>query len=361
VEIVNQSNIYKLNLLITEAFGNLYLEQAQIKEKGLISKVKEYVYRTEKPLKHNPMYHKAAINLIEGLWSQSNYETVLNEYLRLLKGYEKSRRKERAEHRDHIAHSASVFLLGLVFMHRSSVIQTAINDWQNNKHMSLRDCLELWMWCATLHDLGYPTYKDFQWEQLEGFFQVYCPKFIKTPEIVKGFKNNGTGHHGLASAAIALKIFREPKKNLTFSNLSPNYFSHIINAIAFHDKTYGQQFFKISLNERPFLFLLILCDEIQFWNRPSKKVKPFIRSDFVYLKIDKIENKEILTVSIDGIKKSPKRIQMIRGSYETLKEKLCLNQLEVEIIINRNTILFDTNECGQKIRESESEKGYSQE
>jgi hypothetical protein len=331
---------------------------------------------------------KYAIELIKNHWEVHSKEPYYK-YLKALSDIEPGIQKYNKNHRDHLVHTAYVFLLGLHLFKLNKNIRKAIKNYfrenrlesyspQNSNGREIFDSffkdyygqiepsnnLELfrfiWLLISTFHDLSYP-FESFICKMAPYITHInnlgkdqseYVPTSIELPfkgmevlssgnsfkilnklqkdydkegnyldleKYLKDRLNKGFVDHGIISALLLLKtsdvlyIKKNWKKRFFDKTFPP-----IALGIALHniDWKYAKDNYdklpKITLEDFPLCYLLILADTLQEWDRPSKKSN--IGSKDISIKFDQEKGKFIVKIDL-----SEKRINEI---IEELQIKL---------------------------------------
>lgn len=224
-------------------------------------------------------------------------------------------------YRDHFIHSFNVFILGHYIIRRLiMIIQSSEGTFfkSNNPRLS-------WMLTSTFHDIAYPI------QQIELLLNTFFKSFIgidpeysinvrdiitpiyydflkficnwhKNP-LNPDFKNIQNidlslydlvnakllkKDHGVISALILLHLLGIRQG---FLNSSDHNFLYV-HLPASHSICLHNLDLKIDFTKYPLAFLLILCDEIQDWGRPTKE----INQDLIYLYDINIDGSKIPTI-----------------------------------------------------------------
>jgi len=289
-----------------------------------------------------------AEDLIKHYWEfygKGNY----SKYIKKLIDIELGIRKFNKDHRDHITHSAYVFLLGIDLYCSDKSIRESIKKKCNKLPLNSsneKNFLFMWNIISTFHDIGYP-FDSFSKEMNlymgminESGKNVDCFKensfkieFDNVAELLNGensfhvmnelqksndkngkcldlenyFKyqnSKGKIDHGILSSLILLKITDILyQKQQWDRELYEKVFPEIGLAIASHNikwkdlKDYSkdkeisnENLPEITLKDFPFCYLLILADTLQEWDRPSLG-RPVLPSTGVSIDYDENEEK----------------------------------------------------------------------
>ncbi len=248
------------------------------------------------------------------------YENTQN-LLEMLSDHEYHSGELLSKHRDHYSHSVYVFLIGLAIFENLKVLRSEIGKFYKLNHKN--DAiffLKYWGITALFHDIGYPF--QLAHEQIKN----YCTEIWKNePQLYVSFGNlNSFLNLDLEDQGLLEKEFGR-----TFDNINnllayglylhegyeeskvgpllyqriveqPNFIDHgyfsavtlakkmlktnhklnridldVLTAILLHNNfnkydykaIAKEECHSISLQENPLAFLLILCDELQIWDR----------------------------------------------------------------------------------------------
>lgn len=302
------------------------------------------------------------------LYGKGNY----SEHIKKLIDIESGIKKFKKSHRDHITHSAYVFLLGIFLYSSDESIQKSIKKKCENLPLNgsnEKKFLFMWNIISTFHDIGYP-FDSFSKEMNSYMEMINKPgknivgykensfniEFNNVAKLLNGENsfhfmneiqksNDGNGKfldledyfkykncqgkidHGILSSLILLKItdilYQE-------QNWSREYFEQVFPeiglAIASHNIKWkdlkdfrednnisNEDLPKITLKDFPFCYLLILADTLQEWDRPSL-ARPVLPSTGVSIDYKETEEKFIVKFAL-----SDKRVEEIK---EELKDKI---------------------------------------
>ena len=228
-----------------------------------------------------------------------------------------------SKHRDHYSHSVYVFLLGLaVFSNDAYFKNIFINLYHlNDDTFVFAKFLRYWGMCSLFHDIGYPyqlvheqikNYNEEIWgrdedrlyvsfgnlasflklteEEIKNLNQQFHKSFsninellafglklhenysteLVTPLLEKRIINQSNFlDHGYFSSVILLKKLLRHKQSISPFELD------VLTAILLHNNFNKYDFkavspeevHRISIQEHPLAYLLILCDELQIWDR----------------------------------------------------------------------------------------------
>lgn len=231
--------------------------------------------------------------------------------------FEKILQRNRA-YRDHFIHSFNVFSLGYFLMNRVNEVLGASSPFNRQGAIGIfTDCNLTWMLAATFHDMAYPIQNMRIWlnDILREFLgidlqltpniaQILPPIYADFMRIISEWHSEPFGtytfsslptiidwpfydelnrgwimmDHGLLGSlmlfhrlAIREGFLENPHQTNTGGNRRVFFGSHLpaCHAICAHTMK-----FKVKFERHPFAFLLILCDELQDWGRPSKQKRP---------------------------------------------------------------------------------------
>lgn len=195
-------------------------------------------------------------------------------------------------YREHFMHQFQVFLLGYYLINKkNSLRDKLINYLQNiDPGCGLEDVLKVWFIASMFHDFGYSVGKMEGW--LENYFvRVAVPSkfqirwadiFVcyeiektnlveliscnsnepkdKIADIIKdAFMNEHD--HGVISGLVFMKILHNHQINETLLR-------EACCAITLHTEAIFSKFGKLKIDQFPFAFLLVFCDNAQQWGRP---------------------------------------------------------------------------------------------
>jgi hypothetical protein len=330
---INSSNEYTVHSLVgakLEQFGKSYIDRYlmnkifNLKKISYRDKLLEYI--TQQLTEKSDEY-EFANEVFSQLWSTN----IGLKYTEFLKKFEPSlqylfaetREKNDPIYRDHYLHQFQVFLLGL------PIIDNYYDDF-----CKYYDSPEIcWLIASSFHDIAYPVEMYHHWikscfdmvckieqDPIElklksqfidekilasmGYLICeYCKIYEKNPElkhnwlmekdaIIQFFyqKISREKNHGLMSSISLLKMIQinaNKKKIINKFKEKPDPFDYALKkifmpsslAIALHDKKAWKMIEKkkewpliseIQFEDDPLTFLLIYCDAVQEWGRPSK-------------------------------------------------------------------------------------------
>jgi len=317
-------NDYTVNSLVgakLEQFGKSYIDRYLM---NTIFELKNISYRDvlldyiAQQLTEKSDEYEFANEVFSELWSTQ----IGLQYTEFLKKFEPSlqyifaetREKNDPIYRDHYLHQFQVFLLGLPI----------IDCYYDEFKKSYENPELCWLIAASFHDIAYPIEKYHQWikscfdmvckidrdpielelkqqfidEKLLGCMGYliceYCKVYEKQPQLthnwlvekdktIQFFYDQISRHknHGVMSSISLLKMIQlEENKNKIkekfqkekdpFDYCLKNIFMPSSLAIALHDKKVWDITTEIKFADDPLTFLLIFCDTVQEWGRPSK-------------------------------------------------------------------------------------------
>lgn len=305
----------------SEEFGESHLER---KTMDKIFDLKKVLYRDilikfiNAHLTKRDDEYEFANNVFSTLWDRY----IQIPYSEFLKRYEPALLHifEERKYRDHYLHQFQVFLLGI------SIIDAFFE--KNQKNIEWTEGSELiWLIVSSFHDMTYPIQLYDNWSEdffkemfktekkfgalelksrfieenflscmnhiIERLYDIHIKKLEKEQDAI-GIKNKLVKHffekiaaeknHGLLGGVALLKIVHNRK--LCKKNRFEKYFVPSALAIFLHDiwskddKLRKDFLPHINFEDDPISFLLILCDSIQEWGRPSKSSK---NKDIFYL------------------------------------------------------------------------------
>lgn len=267
-------------------------------------------------------------------------------------------------HRDHIIHSANVFLLGIYFFMEDRKIKEHFKEF-NQSCLNIEN-LFVFMWSiiSTFHDIGYPfqgfskQMKDYMADinklgaEMNNYritsFEIVISdldilsdgrssfdilnqlqskhdindRFFNLERYFKFKLKNGSVDHGIISSLFLLKItdtlYFKKRWNKEFFD---KVFPEIALAIALHNiewpnvieemKVKKKDLPEITLCDFPFCYLLTLADTLQEWDRPKEDDDDYLPSDGVSIVFDKVDERFIVEFAL-----SKKRISEIEEELE---------------------------------------------
>jgi hypothetical protein len=246
--------------------------------------------------------YERVLSAISNLWVNSDKNPSL---FKSTKDFEPILRRKNSPYRDHFIHSFNVFLLGYYIINKFNELYpdkeyfgAGENDWNLT-----------WMLTSTFHDVAYPVQETETW--LNDFFDKFLgvnPNFSLNiaqiiPPIYTDFMQMLSRHHkyhkedALGFTDDLLKIdwfyYNELCSGLTKKNHGvlgalmlchqmairegflerPDPVDFLKNhlpachAISLH----ALESIPVNFAKHPFAYLLILCDELQNWGRPSNR------------------------------------------------------------------------------------------
>ncbi|MBO5854490.1 MAG: hypothetical protein J6Q61_07115 [Bacteroidales bacterium] len=226
-----------------------------------------------------------------------------------------------AKHRDHYSHSVYVFALGLaIFANNKSYRQTYCEFYDYSDYDSYSEFLYYWGITSLFHDIGYPF--QLAHEQIKqyccelwgnsqanpyvtyGNFDDFISIKDNEREIIASYDNNALSNvkniNKILAYAVNLRLGYNKKEieEKLYSRVlaQPNFMDHgyfssvlilkqllssnglhlneaimdVLSAILLHNNFNKYDIpnsRSISLNEHPLAYLMILCDELQNWDR----------------------------------------------------------------------------------------------
>jgi hypothetical protein len=226
--------------------------------------------------------------------------------------------------RDHYIHSVNVFLLGLRIYLSNEKVRRAFWDAYGNNGFASEDELFLFIWghASLFHDIGYPIeishnqaksfinslsglcpdnpqmkivlgfdpiggllkvdgedgpYNSIIDVQIEGSGTIGLSRHGETEECIRNYPltmfENRFSDHGFFSSLIVARCYSMvSRKNSRVKGIYVEHIPSVCSAILMHN-LYPQSLVKrngfppLTLEESPLTYLLILCDELQEWNR----------------------------------------------------------------------------------------------
>ena len=226
-----------------------------------------------------------------------------------------------AKHRDHYSHSVYVFALGLaIFANNKTYRQTYCEFYDYSDYDSYSEFLHYWGITSLFHDIGYPF--QLAHEQIKqyccelwgnsqanpyvsyGNFDNFISIKDNEREVIASYDNNALSNvkniNEILAYAVNLRLGYSKKEieEKLYSRIlvQPNFMDHsyfssvlilkqllssnglhlnnaimdVLSAILLHNNFNKYDIPKsrsISLNEHPLAYLMILCDELQHWDR----------------------------------------------------------------------------------------------
>lgn len=303
------------------------------KDKWLDYKLKENVVKFLSTMNQEDRA-KFAEEMIKSHWDiyQKNYHFFIN---KLMKS-ELAIKKINKSHRDHVVHSAYVFLLGIYLFEKDSDIKNAFYNHYEQPNDIENRFMFMWNIISTFHDIAY-AFQSFSKEMNSYIseinkgtinnnisFGLYFKNLVilnndkNSFEILKELQEkrigksidlegyfekeleNGIIDHGILSSLILLKITdnlyeQQVDWPIDFFN---EVFPEIALSIALHNIKWEKLSEKspiITLNDFPLCYLLILADTLQEWDRPAI-ARPSIPSTALSIEFD--ENEKIFRVKV---------------------------------------------------------------
>lgn len=242
-------------------------------------------------------------------------KNTLQELVRLLSDHEYHSGELLMKHRDHYSHSVYVFLLGLAFYANNKKYRETIGKFYKN--FSHKDFLKFWGLVGLFHDVGYPfqlaheqvgdymtevfgddinpcvCYRNMtklykissEWSRASGFDVTNINQFLAHAVVLRlpyvsydelyGYLKNRSkvykfldhAYFSVLLLANKLQEMKVPLDLLLMDSLSAILIHNSI--IKFDISGNKPDFPKTKLEVHPLAYLLMLCDEIQCWNRES--------------------------------------------------------------------------------------------
>ena len=310
--------------------------------------------------------------------------------MELMHTYEKRADKMVDSQRDHYVHSINVFLLGISIYSKSPTLRESFSKSRKDSTFSNTDEEFLYVWgmASMFHDIGYPI--EISYNKIRRFLRVACYKddsritpvplikdiedlriehdgsdsldliaerissilsipFDKASEAVKGYERNMYDScrvdHGYFSALMLMKWM---------SNIHGQYGSDALKPIVeasaailmhnFHNHTFTRSPYDLgplSLDSDPISYLLILCDELQEWNRVAygATVKNVYPSQSRYVISDGSMDIEYRTSSMAMSESFPADKMRTLNRLLSIKD-LFRNGLEIVCTCERSAELF---------------------
>ena len=258
------------------------------------------------------------------------YKQGNDSLLELLYQHEANSATLLTKHRDHYSHSVYVFALGLAMFMSNKTIYNAFAKRYGEEHI-FENFLKYWGMAGLFHDVGYPYEIAFlevlqygekidndngderlkmQYANLQGFIALSenevtkCGDFMPAgrqdinalfaSEILKNFgaltdntsldlkiiedclsdriiKADKFMDHGYFSAVLFLKKLLKTE-NFKLDQLTLDAVMAMLLHNSFYKRTYkseikGDKYEQIHIQEQPLAYLLMLCDELQCWDR----------------------------------------------------------------------------------------------
>lgn len=230
---------------------------------------------------------------------------TMSKLLQLLSDHEFHSGELLSKHRDHYSHSVYVFALGLMFYANDEKIRDVYNQfYQTNDYIEF---LKHWGLTALFHDIGYPF--ELAHQQIKSYTEdLWGEKSVLSPFVsydhMKGLleiNDDALELNQVLAQGISDRLgysFDEVNEILTnrYKN-KPDYMDHayfstlllarqwieaqnklegefldVLTAIALHNslnKFDLPNAKPIAINQHPLAYLLMLCDEIQCWDRTA--------------------------------------------------------------------------------------------
>jgi hypothetical protein len=250
--------------------------------------------------------YERVLSILTNLWVDSNKNPSI---FREAKDFEPILQKNPI-YRDHFIHSFNVFVLGYCIINKLHEIHPSKNFFgATESEWNLT-----WMLTSTFHDVAYPVQETESW--LSDLFEAFLgvnPKIsfnitqIMPPIYTDFMRMLSRYHRHYAEGggpflsddlqSIDWLFYNELSSGLMAKNhgvlgalmlchrmairegfLDPRPLDFLrthlpaCHAISLHDL----KSFPVTFGKYPFAFMLILCDELQDWGRPSKRVNPYV-------------------------------------------------------------------------------------
>ena len=230
---------------------------------------------------------------------------TMSKLLQLLSDHEFHSGELLSRHRDHYSHSVYVFALGLMLYANDKKIKEFYNVFYHTE--SYEEFLKYWGLTALFHDIGYPF--ELAHQQIKSYTEdLWGEKSVLSPFVsydhmngLLTIKKNAAELNCILSKGICDRLgysFKKVKKVLTnrYKN-KPEYMDHayfstlllarqfiennqelkgpiidVLTAIALHNslnKFDLPNAKPIAIHQHPLAYLLMLCDEIQCWDRTA--------------------------------------------------------------------------------------------
>ncbi len=288
-------------------------------------------------------------------------------------------------YRDHFIHQFQVFLLGcpIINHHIEAIrdsLEARIRGNYDDDHIYFT-----WLIASSLHDIGYPIERLPKW--LDAFFKDYLKvddlplsvdfghmltkrNFMeymdKLSSLLHHLSKNSGGkwtydnaleidnnlrkffvdqlirqrNHGVISALCLMDVIENGEYAISNSNYKRDIFSSYVCPAALATLLHDSDIFgdesikKIEFNKNPLSFLLIYCDTVQEWGRPSKH-KSYATDDFEpYLTDLKIDDENIfaeLTYYSKELKsKYEYKCEEVRKVFDKIKSRSPLFSIKIK-------------------------------
>lgn len=194
-------------------------------------------------------------------------------------------------YREHFTHQFQVFLLGYYIINKKDSFRDKLIKYLQNINPSygLKDVLKIWFIASMFHDFGYSVGKTESW--LKNYFErvavpsnfqigwadiftYYESEKTNLVELISRNTNNPKDKiaafikdafikhhdHGVISGLILMNIMRGKMDDVLLREACC--------AIILHTETIYSKFNMLKINQFPFAFLLVFCDNAQQWGRP---------------------------------------------------------------------------------------------
>jgi hypothetical protein len=264
-------------------------------------------------------------------------------------------------YRDHFVHSFNVFLLGYYLVNKLSYMFPEKRYFGREGH----DYNLTWMLTATFHDVAYPVQETESWLNLlfDKFFGVNPNFSVNISQILPAiyvdfmrmlsyyqqdpkqsvlndnafqfmdwsfYDELGSGlfrkDHGVLSALMLCHRMAIREGFLVEKTTGKGRWDFLYNhlpaghAIGVHTASTS-----VSFAKHPFAFLLVLCDEIQDWGRPSNKDN----DDVIELRDISIDGSEIPTIGFEILASENRRVRLANVLEKRLAKD---NSINIEIL-----------------------------
>lgn len=330
-----------------EQFGKKYIDRKimnKIFDLKKISYCKQLSTLMNEQLTEKGDEHEFATEVFSRLWEECvgiQYAYFLETFDPILQHvFAETREKSGRTYRDHYIHQLQVFLLGLYI----------IDKLYDNFAKKYKRPEISWLIISSFHDMAYPVQLYDKWSDVffkkalgvskeiaslelksdfvDKSFLMVCIGYLVT-RLCSSFLNEEVGgnwlaakkdlaqffykyiiekkNHGILSSISLLEKIQSPEykdkiirtikisgNRVSFQNILDSIFIPSALAIALHDEKVWQELKKdgtlpiLKFDDDPLSFLLIFCDNIQEWGRPSqsqideKRWKKFYLKDFKY-------------------------------------------------------------------------------
>jgi hypothetical protein len=244
-------------------------------------------------------------------------------------------------YRDHFIHEFQVFLLGYYLINEMDALQEDLVTYlqHTNDQFGLKEVLKIWFLTSIFHDCSYSVCKIEAW--LMNYFSRVAipPKFqVNWAEILVHFEAEKTNlsqlisskstrpeerisvilrdaflnehDHGLISGLALMSILKE--------KIQKDILGEACCAITLHTENIYSRIGKLAMDQFPFGFLLVLCDNAQQWGRP----RTIALSPDIEIKLEDVtvDNRTIAKIQLryQRLTEEQKRIISINTSPPTM-------------------------------------------